>query len=397
MQTADDAKTEATDDWTTDGFIHKKHFDLLRHLGAQYWPPDIFAIVIDLPAGECGADITYGYIMPDIGLDVALLDNPSDHAIRIRDVIGVLDKDRALRLPPRPEALRQKASRLGAAELVVAPHERLIIPLRAFATAGVDPDTWGSMDTARKAYQKIRAERASAFTLSVRESETSPLTYRIVKEKSAFGPPEVPRKVEYSFGPQLFLSGFVVESENVSAVADLPNVLSLVSSTSADNPDNPEPADFVLKVHETIVTGPSCPILYSWNEEHREWVKHGKVIHTARGAENETTTITQVATDVRQIRLTEEEPEVSFIRAVQLILTLRDGRQIRIDPVAGPIEHAAPWLKLPAYRKLDFRFDVPAEYESAGIVRAEIAVTGYYERYNPLLLSRLLASPGPTR
>ena len=389
MATDDEPNSKDAADDTSDApeRDYKKHFDLLRHLGAQYWPPDLLAISINLPEGECGADFTYNYLMPDIGLDVALLDNPSDRTIRIRDVIGVLDNNRALRAPQRPEALGPKAARLGLAELVLSPHERLIVPLRAFALGGAGVDQWGSMDTARSFYRKIRAERTSSFSLSLRKSLRAPLTYRIVKDKGAFGPPEIPNKVEYSFGPQLYVTGFVVESESVNATPVPPSVLSLVGVGHADqnDKDSQDPADFILKVHETILTGESCPILYSWSEQQRAWVKHGKVIHTARGAENQATTVTEVGTEVRRIRLTEEEAETSFIRAVRLILTLHDGRRVLIDPVDNPISHAASWLKIRAFHKRDFSFAVPAEYQSVGIVRAEIAVTGYYERSGPLL------------
>jgi hypothetical protein len=158
--------------------------------------------------------------------------------------------------------------------------------------------------------------------------------------------------------------------------------------------DASRPSNIKLNVHDAYQEGISCPILYSWDATHSEWVKHGKVIDTANAPEKETTSLVDVATDVRKIRLSEEEPEVSFVRAVQLILTLRDGRRITVDPVGMPRGRLAPWLRIPAYHWADVRFDVPAEYESIGIERAQVAVTGYYERTGSLLLSRLVRPVG---
>ncbi len=381
---------EDSRDWSGDRFVHKKHFALLRYLGQKSWPADFLVIAAELEVG-CEVSDTGYYVMPPFGLDVAIIENSSDRPIRVRDLIGVMERDRGLRQASARDVLRSQAAPLNAGASSLAPGERIIIPLRAFAIGGVvDADRWGSIEKAQNIYRQIQAARAASFDMTVRASRQGEAISQVRKDKSAFGPPEMPRRTEYLVGSRLFLSGLLVEDQTVDVGAGAPNIVAMFPAEATPGNDAPQPADVKLHIHETIYMAGSCPILYAWNERQGEWVDRGKVIHAANGRENETTSTVDIGTDVRRIRLSEEELEMSHIRAVALVLTLRDGRRVRIEPAGAPFARAAPWLKIPAYRDIDFRFDVPAEYELAGIARSEVEVTGYYDRYSTLWLTKLL-------
>jgi len=261
--------------------------------------------------------------------------------------------------------------------------------------------SWGTMSDAEKMYQRIASKPSNAmFTLIGRHGEgrQARIEFQIRKTKSSFKSPEVPERGEYRFGPQLHLSGFLVDTQNFNLDKREPNLITLNGLVSSENDpsDQPDPSDqqpdVELSLHQNLNTEGSCPILYVWDEVASEWVNRGKVIHTANHEDKETTSLVSVSPKARRFRLAEEELEVAFVRRTQLLLTLRDGQRISIDP--SEREGAQFPRKISAYRSASFNYSVPEAYVSAGIARAELAVTGFYTRYSTILASRLF-KPNP--
>ena len=125
--------------------------------------------------------------------------------------------------------------------------------------------------------------------------------------------------------------------------------------------------------------GTSCPYLYAWSEQERKWREYGKVIHVAQGPDRETTERITLKEFATRFRLTEEEPENSYIDKVELRVETKDGAIYLLKPNLGQL-HARDgrYAFIPAYRKIDFRFSLPVEIHPWNIRTSSLFITGYY-------------------
>ena len=78
--------------------------------------------------------------------------------------------------------------------------------------------------------------------------------------------------------------------------------------------------------------GTSCPYLYAWSDQHMRWDQYGKVIRDARGLILEMTDVIRLSTFALKFKLSEEEPEHSFIDQAKLTIELREGQKIEFKP-----------------------------------------------------------------
>jgi hypothetical protein len=375
-------------DWGEDArYVHATHFALFRYLARDGWPAKF--LVLQLTTGvECGRAFAPSYIVPPLAFDAAIIENSSPDPIRIRDFVGVIEKKGSLRLAEHGNSPLAAAVPLGMPSLLIPSHGKIILPLGISLFGGVvDVERWGSMSEAQRMYQRIASSPANAvFTITDRAGDgaRAPINFHIKKRKASFMPPEIPESAEYRFGPQLFLSAFLLEKDALKFDQNEPNLVTLYGDRESSMPE-PEPAHVEVRLHLNTNTVGSCPILYSWDDARGEWVYHGKVIHAANGQENEMTSVVNVGPAVRRFRLAEEEPEVASIRGAELLLSLSDGRRVVVkSPDLDQLGNGGSPRRISAYSKMDFNFSVPQEYVSTGIDRAELAVTGFYERYRAI-------------
>ena len=124
----------------------------------------------------------------------------------------------------------------------------------------------------------------------------------------------------------------------------------------------------------------SCPYLYAWSDRELRWHSYGKVIRDARGQSLKMTQVIKLDAFATKFRLSEEEPERSFIDQVQLRVKLKDGSEVAVNPTMKNVTQGDKnHLYIPAYQAVEITFTLPEWIESANIEQASLSITGYYE------------------
>lgn len=303
-------------------------------------------------------------------LDAVVIENSSEESIRLDDFLGVSSDSQGLR--PLSEAgisADQRNSALGLSARTLRPREKIVLPLRI--VFGHGQNSW-DIDDAMEGYHEIRASKEKVVTFDLQT--VSPDGKRMVtvgtvrKTISSFGQPKAPLVRDYEYGPRTMLSGLVVGGRQI--LFDL--------AADSSGPSSPEQNDVKLSVFRES-DARSCPVLLSWDESTQSWVNVGKVLHDAQGASKEMTEHIRLRTFQTRFRLEELEPEVSYIKDVRLVITLKDGRHVELVPKEAGAH------TLPAYSSVDIDFDPPSDVSENEVKSSEIAITGYYQRYDSLL------------
>src|SRR5207253_2948285 len=86
----------------------------------------------------------------------------------------------------------------------------------------------------------------------------------------------------------------------------------------------------------------------------------------------------QVPTTIRRVRISEEEPEVTFLRDVHLDYQMRDGTRRSVWPVNPQA------ATIPADHFVEFEFPLLSEAEVGQVVSTTLEIIGRYERYSTL-------------
>jgi hypothetical protein len=378
--------------------VPKTHFNFFRFLGKNAWPADflIFEGGNLTSERECTGYIDFGYYFPDLALDVALIENRLQKAVRIADLIGDSEAKTALR-PAAANAESARDKSIGSVEGEIAPGGKLLLPLRVVFHRDVDFSGEAKLASAKRVYEQIMSQPRGTlsrvdFYFDGKRKEGA--RSHISKVREAFMPPSVPSPKDYLYGPAAKLTALQTGSGRIELALDRPNTMRIkngeyypdqpsdVSAPGEDEQPSNAPS-LQLKFRTTFDEANSCPILYSWDSQGKYWLNHGKVIHTAHGSQNEATSVVSVSPKARRFRLAEEEPETAFIRQVNLRLFFRDGREITLSPRQIPSSEIQTRIR--PYSSAEANFEVPAEYALADIVRAELAVTGYYVRNSDML------------
>lgn len=361
----------------------ERDFEYFRHLARRGWPKDLVFIETKIDPNECsGSEWSFKYKARPIMLDFVVLENLSDQSLRIDDLVGDKSKSDDIRPVSQSETLRRADDVLGLPAIVLAPKQRIVVPLRirlADDTARLtDDDGWleksrkEQMDRALATYAKIQSLKPK----SIIQERVGGLgsKRRVRKVRESFLPPMPPVVSDYIYGPELVLTGIMVGGKRL-----------MLDGTRSNLSGAPSLGEF--NASDMIVRPPrgeqSCPILYSWDEAERTWINLGKVIHEARGAGNVTTDVVTLPQLRTRFRLAEQEPEVAYIHDVRLTLALNDGRRIQL----APREAFAPVL--PAHTSTDIEFELPADVSPNAVVKTEIEITGYYRRYSDIMSEEL--------
>jgi hypothetical protein len=340
---------------------YQKSLDLYRYLAQQGWPEDFLAVYTKIGLEECTGDVwSFTYGGRPLSLDVAILENTSDQPVRIEDFVGSRSTSQNIR-PASAAGAGDNVGSIGLSAASLDAGAKLVVPLRiTFAHTG---DEW-NLDSAKEVYDAIRSSKQQMFDIAV--GKTNPKTIR--KTRDSFKEPETPTASDYLYGPAMSLSGLVVDGKTYL----IPN------STDPDSSGAPASNNLSFSVEIGPADG-SCPILFSWNEDARSWINLGKILHSARGPDNEMAETIKLPTFQSHFRLAETELEASFIKAITLKLTLDDDRVIELSP------RQFSGGTIPAYSSIDFDFDLPPDISVNEIAQTAITVTGYYERYSSIV------------
>jgi hypothetical protein len=125
-------------------------------------------------------------------------------------------------------------------------------------------------------------------------------------------------------------------------------------------------------------TGESCPILLVWDEASQVWINLGKVIHDASGVDKLMTQRIKFEGVWTRFRIAEVEPEVTYLKNVRLVLSLKNGRQVEVP--ANSFDEV-----IPAYSFTEVAFGFPSGISASDVATSELVITGYYDRYSALL------------
>jgi hypothetical protein len=262
------------------------------------------------------------------------------------------------------------ASTLQESDTTLAPGERLIVPLSLILLDRREEIDDGDRKDSQNGFQRIlKSDHGTVFQTELYASfkgiPAKRDTYFVRKVRESFKPPSNPDIADYAFGPEWILTGFTMSGENV-----------LLDSRSPD---------LVTVIQE----GPgSCPILYLWSRDEDRWIRLSKILHQANSMVCEQSETIAFDGFINKFRIAEEELERNAISKVRLLITLKDESILELVP-NGFLSAVSTDIELYANEEVELSFALPVEVKEADIASSRLTITGYYDRYPALLVSKL--------
>ncbi|MGZ8399760.1 MAG: hypothetical protein ACXWVI_00435 [Methyloceanibacter sp.] len=328
-----------------------KYFALVDYLTGGNWPDD-FVIISGRFAG-C-AEIEFLLEARELILDVAFLQNLSDRPVSIDGLLGSEVEEGQLR--KKASAGTTSTGRISLATEQLQPGETIAVPLAISFVA----DEFGDQAESEKVFKRIQASKSGAI---FQQRPSGPIR----KVRESFDPPKAFKPATYMFGPELRLSGLVMDGKSIVFDQASRNFMQLASFTEEG----------------------SCPYLYSWDDGLKTWVHHGKVIHVANGKDKEATETRQFEGFRAKFRLAEEELELSYIDHVKLEIELKDGGGMTLAPdFAAMNAKDGSYATIKAGDRIEFSFALPPSLKPEDVKQSTLAITGYYRRYSDLLMAQ---------
>ena len=359
-------------------------FDLLRYIG-QAGLPKPFMVISGEALEGCGALFEFTYHMPFMSVDVAVIENTSATAVKIDQLLGV-----KLGSPKTVRKLGDAKSgqlEVGGGEIVVPAGTKAIVPLRVVFSNDVEWASPKRLTAAQKMYKRISSQAPGTLftqTFTRMWEPGFPKNMKMSMAKEAFLPPETPDQSGFVFGREYVLAGFTSRNRRVAFQGNALHQVGLSRQFSkADvmpEEGSPEPVT-KLRLHQNFSMEGSCPILYAQDPRTSRWIRHGKTIHEANGAAKEGTSAVIVDPAARVFMLTEEEPEVAFIRAVKLHVTLNDGRSLILEPTEHRELVDGFQFIIHEKQAIKFSFSLSKHDEAIGVAESKLHISGYYQRY----------------
>ncbi len=251
----------------------------------------------------------------------------------------------------------------------LAPGEKVTIPLRInFVTAqGLKTLFAGPVEKARAFYTGIERLPAGSIITEVVAAGAEPPKNLLRKRKESYLPPERPGMGTYVYGTEITMNGLMVDGARVLLQETSTNFLELTAGEGYG----------------------SCPYLYAFDATSRRWINYGKVIHEADAPSKELTEEVRLERLSTRFQIAEEELEVSQLDQVSLVLDLKKGQTMRLDP-GQPALIAADkrYLEVAAGKAVEIAFQLPPGIRDVDVAQARLIVTGYYTRYASMKISR---------
>ncbi|HXM31391.1 MAG TPA: hypothetical protein VN919_04435 [Xanthobacteraceae bacterium] len=335
-------------------FVKKvsSEFEMLNYVAGGNWPEDFIILMGSSSQDGCieSSNWLFNYMMRNIVTDMVTIENVSPRPVTIDGLIGARSAETKLRAAVAPTASNGGA--LGAMKEQLAPRQKLLIPLKiAFVSAPqtVSGTKFDHPNTARQLYEELGTSGYAGNT--------------------PFGAPAFK---DYIYGPELSLTGVMVDGKQVAL-------------TPADSND----------LNLTISSGSgSCPYLLSWDEEARDWADHGKVLHKGKGKELEYSETGKFEGFRPRFRLEEREPEIAYIDQAELAISLRNGEALVLKPDNNHLAaRDGDYAKLYWGDGIEFSFALPEAVAVEDVVESRLTLTGYYERYSSLMAAVNFSRP----
>jgi hypothetical protein len=333
----------------TEGLLDKqtiaaatRYADFLSYISNGNWPDDFYILEGEYVVIDCGDKpepvAPFGwrffYRLRSLMLDAIVIKNESKRPIRLERLLGWRSAQMGLRIAPisSPTELMQSIADLTE---VVAPSESLLIPAQII----FGPPTSFLKDAGSVSDNIHRRKGARGFPAN----------------SSSYG---VPTFSTYHYGPDLVLGGLVVDGTAIDFAKRERNFTVLSVSGAAG----------------------SCPYLLSWNGD--TWVNLGKILDRAPSKGREYTE-TRTFNGLRsRFRIEEREAEVALIDQAQLILFLRNGTSLALQPAHSDLFHRdGKYLQLMWGSAVDLTFELPEGVLQNDVAKSQLNITGYYRRY----------------
>lgn len=254
---------------------------------------------------------------------------------------------------------------------------RLLIDVALIENTGTSPiriDQWlgaeGGGETLRKSdLSKAQRGRAGG-RVAVDGVALAPGERAVWVRRLTFvdNPPGQEKKLpDYVYGGEIHLAGFVADGERYSLEESSANFLSLtLGSFDA-----------------------SCPYLLSWQTGVNDWIDHGKVIAKAKGRAQEGSETRKLDGLVTRFRLVEKEVEVARIDRASLLVRLKSGALLSLQPeLAALKQRDRRYHHIYFGEQVEFNFTPPGWLQPDEVESSEITIEGYYERYSDILAAR---------
>ena len=339
---------------------------LLQYIAGDRWPNDfvIMSASVDteqmIPRSEVGdedgcgdervSNLTFEIVYPSIILDTVLIENISNVPVKLDSLHGSQSSVSTLR------ALGSDSTELTSASFdmsrTLAPGERVLVPLKI----SLEPQIWEggpATDNAADWSKLLRTSAQFQRKLGTSGLRASPASHA------------VPLLKTYLFGPELSIIGLTIDGRRIELEQRSANFSDLVIT----------------------IEGLSCPYLLSWDAANRTWVEHGKVLDKAPSRAREYSELKSFTGFKSRFRIEEREPEIAFIRDVNLVAILNDHVALTLKPkrVVTAAEREGEYLSLYWGEAADFEFELPPDIAEDQVATSRFVVTGYYRRYSALL------------
>ena len=329
--------------------------EMARYVGSAGLPEDFVILIGDNENdGDCSDESAvdgpsigawdFGYWPRKLIVEALVVENVSKEKTQIGALMGSWTSEPKLRAIQTPSTSTNRIN--FTREL--APNQKILIPTRILF--GPDGRFYKEMASLRQTTANIQSlVGANSFTGQAKHA--------------------VPVLKTYAFGPELTINGLLIDQKSLSLQGRR-------SATWAD----------LYKSSDEL----SCPFLMSWDSETNDWVDHGKILKAAYGSEREMSEARAFTGFRGRFRLEEREAEVAYIDKAELRITLSNGSVELLRPNDDKLtERDNSYLQLFAGQGVEIEFLLPDKVSSNEVVRSELALTGYYDRYSSLLASSL--------
>jgi hypothetical protein len=334
---------------------------LLDFLAGSSWPSDFVIIAATADADEilknlngpdCGgasiSALSFSVLLPTVLLDAVTIENISSRPIRLDSLFGGRASTASLRALGSPSDA-QTASQFDISQ-ELAPGQKLLFATRI----NLVPQCEEGQGCAGDAGDWSKMLKASADI----QQRLKPNIFRNMTRTA------VPLLKTYVYGPDISISGVIINGERIDFTQRSANFVDLVMSRE----------------------GLSCPYLMTWDEQQGKWVVRRKILDKAPDKQREYTDVERFPGFQSHFRIEEREPEVAFLKAPVLTVALDSGevltlRQVKIDRA----EREGEYYTLYWGDAMDIEFRLPDGIAAQRVLETRLAVPGYYRRYPNLL------------
>jgi hypothetical protein len=363
----------------------KNHLKLCSHL-TKTSSSDDFLLVVGGTARGCGDLSSHAtYYLPRLTVTIALIKNGSSRPSSVDENKSFQSAQTGLR---QAQAKEDNVPLSDGNKFVIPPGITMIVPVAINFKASLP-----EIDVAKSVSMWKRISKKPDSSV-FRHKYKGRVEFS--KSKSSFLPPEYPGDADFVYGPKIHFMGLTSGEASYSISKNLETRLSLPGNSdesnqaAADEPvmgNNSDEPSTELTLTTNYQPGQSCPYLAYWDAARGEWVTKSKVLDKAKGEKNEVTEAVTVPRQALRFRLTEEEPEIAYIRDVKLKIRLNNDTEVELSPAnIGRQLDGGLLYRIPPYTSVEFSFDIPDQYRRE-IREQRLEVRGYYRRISEIVAS----------